>query len=576
MTGHFISNHLWQSSALVLLAALLSSVLRKNSPKIRYWVWLSASLKFLIPFTLLVSLGNLVPWHVRHPLSVPGPVFPDTLVQIAGPFSPVANIVGPAHAALRWMPVAINVLWAIGFLAVTIARCRSWFRVRAALRAGAPIELPIPIPALIAPGAMEPGIVGFLRPTLVLPAQLLECLNSRQLDAILTHELCHVRRRDNFFSAVHMVVEAIFWFNPLVWWVGSRMVEERELACDEEVLRMGCEPTDYVEGILKVCRLYLESPSPCVSGVTGSDVKKRLRTILAGRIAHELNGRRKVALATIGLAALLAPIVIGMLNAPAVRAQIAPATTLKFEVASVKLQQAAGPIRGGCRGIDSKDSVGNIVGGVSVPIGRCVIPSTTMDTLIGIAYNEHFAVRGKDLPEWVHTMRFDVEAKAEDAATATHQQLLSMLQNLLADRFKLQFHLESREVDGYTLIVDKKGAKLKNSASEGREMIRESVNDQTQKAGQMTITAKNLSMSRFALYLPNVSGLSEIVDKTDLTGVFDFTLTWQRQDPAGVPNDVLSADIFPALQEQLGLRLVQQKVRVQYPIVDHVEKPTEN
>jgi beta-lactamase regulating signal transducer with metallopeptidase domain len=66
------------------------------------------------------------------------------------------------------------------------------------------------------------------------------------------------------------------------------MVEERELACDEEVLRMGCEPSDYVEGILKVCRLYVESPLPCISGVTGADVKKRLRAILVGSIADEL------------------------------------------------------------------------------------------------------------------------------------------------------------------------------------------------------------------------------------------------------------------------------------------------
>ena len=105
--------------------------------------------------------------------------------------------------------------------------------------------------------------------------------------------MCHVRRRDNFFAAVHMVVEAIFWFHPLVWWIGSRMVEERELACDEEVLRMGCEPADYVEGILKVCRLYTESPLPCVSGVTGADVKKRLRAILAGGIASELSGEER-------------------------------------------------------------------------------------------------------------------------------------------------------------------------------------------------------------------------------------------------------------------------------------------
>src|SRR5262249_49375849 len=157
---------------------------------------------------------------------------------------------------------------------IMLTRCRSWIGFRAALRTSTPVELPIPVPARITPGAKEPGVVGFLRPVLILPAHFLEHLNPRQLGAILTHELCHVRRRDNFSAGVRRLVEAIFWFNPLVWWIGSGMVEERELACDEEVLRTGYEPSDYVAGILQVCRLYVESPLPCISGVTGADVKK--------------------------------------------------------------------------------------------------------------------------------------------------------------------------------------------------------------------------------------------------------------------------------------------------------------
>ena len=144
-----------------------------------------------------------------------------------------------------------------------------------------------------------------------------------------------MNRRDNLFAGVHMMVEAIFWFHPLVWWIGSRIVEEGELACDEEVLRMGCEPSDYVEGILQLCRFYVESPLPCISGVTGADVKRRLRAILAGRIADELGAARKMTLTAIGLAVFVAPILIGVLNAPAIRAHSAPATTPKFGVVSL-------------------------------------------------------------------------------------------------------------------------------------------------------------------------------------------------------------------------------------------------
>ena len=73
-----------------------------------------------------------------------------------------------------------------------------------------------------------------------------------------------------------MVVQAIFWFHPLVWWIGARLVDERERACDEDVIRLGSEPEVYAESILKTCEFYVESPLACVAGVTGSDLKKRI------------------------------------------------------------------------------------------------------------------------------------------------------------------------------------------------------------------------------------------------------------------------------------------------------------
>jgi bla regulator protein blaR1 len=81
-------------------------------------------------------------------------------------------------------------------------------------------------------------------------------LTSEQLKAIFDHELCHVECRDNLTALLHMLVEAIFWFHPLVWWVGARLVDERERACDEAVLQAGNAPEVYAEGILEVCKLY--------------------------------------------------------------------------------------------------------------------------------------------------------------------------------------------------------------------------------------------------------------------------------------------------------------------------------
>jgi uncharacterized protein (TIGR03435 family) len=559
MTTQFIINHLWQSSCFVLLAALLAFLLRKNSPKIRYWVWLSASLKFLIPFALLVSLGSVVPLPVRQPVSVPAHVFPNTLVQIAEPFSSITNANVRANASPRWMPVVIGVLWAIGFLGIALVRCRSWLRVRAALRASTPIELPIPVPALITPGAEEPGIVGYLNPVLVLPAQLLEHLNPRHVSAILAHELCHVRRRDNFFAAVHMVVEAIFWFNPLVWWVGTRMVEERELACDEDVLRMGFEPTDYVEGILKVCRFYSESPLPSVSGVTGSDVKKRVRTILAGSIAHELTGGKKMTLATIGLAALVVPILVGMLNASAVRAQDAPPTRPEFEVASVKPRgQSQAPYM-----LGAQFQVGGRISATNAPLFGLILSA--------------FDLRFKQLQRNGHELlseSFDIDARADpnnlpQDVRLRNRQLQLMFQTVLTDRFRLAMHRETEDMPLYALVVAKNGPKLKLTPLEFS--CPEGTNCGLAGGPKTGLKGRSVEISELIEVL-NAFADRPVVDRTGIQGRFDLDLP--QWNPSLEESPVPS--LFAVLQEQLGLRL--EAIRGPYDVfvVDHVEQPTPN
>jgi beta-lactamase regulating signal transducer with metallopeptidase domain len=116
-SSELIVNHLWQSSCFVLLAALLAFALRRHSPKVRYWVWLSASLKFLVPFALLVSVGNEVPRPTAHSVPATSPVFSTTLVQIAEPFSPNPSP-SPVHNLTRWLPIAIVVVWALGVLTI--------------------------------------------------------------------------------------------------------------------------------------------------------------------------------------------------------------------------------------------------------------------------------------------------------------------------------------------------------------------------------------------------------------------------------------------------------------------------
>ena len=119
---------------------------------------------------------------------------------------------------------------------------------------------------------------------LLWPDGISKYLDDAHLEAILAHEIWHVRYRDNLAAAMHMVVEAVFWFHPIVWWLGARLVEERERACDEGVLSMGSTPHVYAEGILKTCEFCVESSLACVSGVTGADLRKRIVHIMSASV----------------------------------------------------------------------------------------------------------------------------------------------------------------------------------------------------------------------------------------------------------------------------------------------------
>ena len=140
-----------------------------------------------------------------------------------------------------------------------------------------------------------------------------------------------------------MIVEAIFWFHPLVWWIGARLVAERERACDEEVLSQGNQPDIYADAILNVCKLYTESPMACVSGVSGASIRKRIEAIMSNRKLQGMNSAKKLLLATAGIATLAGPIAIGLLigvgNAPVIHAQ----SPLSPPNAPIQLAQAQSP-----------------------------------------------------------------------------------------------------------------------------------------------------------------------------------------------------------------------------------------
>jgi bla regulator protein blaR1 len=609
-----VANHLWQSTLFAILAALLALALRNNRAGARYWLWLAASLKFLVPFSLLISLGGHFPWSRASAGTQVG--LYSAMQQVSQPFTYttapiVSRAVSLTHAStpgfMQALTLTLTVAWFCGFAVVVLIWCVRWRQVSViagearllnegreveALRKLERIEgIRKPIETRLSQASLEPGIFGIARPILVWPEGISEYLDNAQLEAILAHEVGHVRRRDNLAAAVHMIVEAIFWFHPLVWWLGARLVEERERACDEKALSTGSERRVYAESILKTCEFCVESPLDCLSGVTGADLKKRILRIMTEQRARKLDFSRKLMLSVAGLLSVAAPVVMGVLHATQGRAQSQGPNTshaYEYEVASIK------PDKSGT----------NMVRLMFSPDGLTAT-NATLQMVIHAAYEvEDHQISGG--PSWLNSEHYDLEAKM-DSVTADALHKLSeeqrtlerqrMLQALLTDRFKLTIHRETRELPIYALVIAKNGLKLQEAKPGDTYPNGMKGPDGRAGGGMMfgmgrgSVTGQGIPVSNLVRLLSRQLGRT-VVDKTGLTAKYDFTLQWTPDESQGAmfkgpgpgpegtasppPPDPSGPSIFTAVQEQLGLKLESQKGPVEILVIDHAEQPSEN
>jgi len=573
-----LANHLWQSSVFAVAAWLLTLALRKNRASVRYWVWFTASVKFLIPFSLFVAIGNKFAWHSSP--TITQPLFAGAINQISQPFATFtepSTAIPPIHVSIS-LPIILLATWICGAIVVLVFWLRSLQQIRAIKRTASPLPLSLPIPVMSSPARMEPGVFGIFNPVLILPEGISERLTPAQLNSVIAHELCHVRRKDNLTAAIHMVVETVFWFHPFVWWIQSRLLAERERSCDESVVAIADDPQIYAEAILSVCKLYIESPLRCLSGVTGSDLKKRVRAIVSERVAGELNFARKFVLAVAAVSALAVPISVGLISAPSTRAQ-SPSRP-QFEVVSIK-----------------RDLSETVPASMSYEAGRFTARNFSLGRLINNAYGPQKVLGA---PNWYSSERYDIDAKVEESLAQKLQkrpfgeqlaQVMLMLQSMLEERFQLKLSHESRELSTYMLVVAKGGSKLTPTTlppiDPDHPSDPEIRRPRVPEPGQFIATGAPI-----ASILGTVSrelGGPIVLDQTGLKGEYDFTLKWtpgaglptstpisgQASDTAPIP-DLSGTSIFTALQEQLGLKLETKKAPVDVLVIVHVERPSEN
>ena len=591
-----LGNHVWQSTLFSGMVWILAQLLRKNRPSLRYALWTAASLKFLVPFSLLVVLGTMLP--KRLPVATRTRMSLYSALEVANqPFDklqPISSSDRPASttAYSGLLTYFLAPTWLCGALIVLLVCHLRWRQVSAALRTGvladsgrdveilrqleSDLKLRRRISIVRSREMMEPGIFGIFRPKLLWPEQLTMRLNDEQIRSILAHELAHVGRGDNLTAAMHMLVEALFWFHPMVWWMESHMMQEREHACDEDALQVVSGPEVYAESLLKACRFCLESPLVCVSGIAGADLRSRIIRITTHQRGVRLSLARRFFLVVTALAVLTIPMSNGVVGATQSQTTLlhpGGSPTPAFEVATIRPNKDIQP---GFR-IDLLPSDFNANGG-------------SVKDLVEFAYNVNSPeqIQG-ELPAWTSSRHFDIHAKASETEIARINKLPAMeqvselrlmLQSLLADRFHLKVSFKTADLPVYALIVAKGGPKFSEVHVDplpppGTPPRPGAHIPRFGKTGANQYTATAWDMSSTADILSSFDEVAHrvVVDETGLKGHYDFVLNGVSIGPSP---GATTTSIFTALKEQLGLELVPRKAPVEVLVIDGVEPPSEN
>jgi len=188
--------------------------------------------------------------------------------------------------------------------------------------------------------------------------------------------------------------------------------------------------------------------------------------------------------------------------------------------------------------------------------------NVSLKQLIELAYDvKDYSLSG---PDWLDSERFDVQAKPQ--GRMTDEMFAPMLRSLLADRFRISVHRESKEISGYALLLGKKPPQPHSMPKEGGSQVNWSDGE---------LTATNASLKQLADFFARQLG-QPVEDSTGLMGVCDLKLEWTPEE-RGQDATKDAPSLFTAIQEQLGLKLQPRKVNVEVLVVDRVERiPTEN
>ena len=583
-------------ATVVAALALIGTRMARQSPASLRHLLLAAAFIVLLGLPVGSWIAPPIQLNILLPPGVPASVPVTSAPQ--GPAIALNSPAVPSSQAIsdgptRALSIAIAAIWTGGTIVCLLPLVAGLWQLRRIRRvsptwldADKPLQelasdMGIPRKVAVLRSDLIPGPItcGVVRCAILFPRDALSWSDGAVRRAMV-HELEHVRRRDGLMQIVARFVCALYWFHPLVWACGRRLGLEAERACDDAVLSRA-DAVEYADQLLTLAeRITTDTKVPLPAMVKRGDLPVRIAAVLDARQRRGRSGTGPV-LAALSSAALLTAIISPMLAVSAIRTR-EPGQALTFEVASIKPNKAG-------------DLVGSGFG--IFPGGRLTSRNTTLEDLVWFAHGDGHSREGliSGGPDWVRSDRFDIEAKAAEAANPN--QLKSMLGSLLADRFRLRIHEETRQLPVYELVLARPegtlGSKLRRTPSaevahcasfEATPPAAPEFFDDGTKRCSTTFRAGVKMRGRPVSDLTEaLSELLErpVIDKTGLEGRFDadvdVTLNWDHLVGAGPADTVgTNAVIFRALQDLLGLKLESARGAVRTIVIDSAQKPTEN
>ena len=419
------------------------------------------------------------------------------------------------------------------------------------------LQMSRPVRLYMSAIADVPTVIGWIRPCILLPVSAITGLVEAQLRAILAHELAHIRRYDYLVNLLQNAIETLLFYHPAVWWVSLTIRRERENCCDDIAVEVCGDVMLYANALAQLEELRGSIPEPALAATGGDLVARILRLTGQKNVRDRTSGSLGAMLAT--ALVFCAWIVAG--NKPAVRAQSAPVAA-EFETVSIR------PVPPG--------KVGRSGGPGSSTPDQFAYESISLGGLV----SEAFGVREDQIeaPFWIYLENYGITAKIPPSTARA--QIPVMLQNLLADRFHLVVHHTSKESPGYELVVAASGSKLQASMGGSpqpnrvqRMSVRETPDRRSLETCQHCPISVLLRQASRQVGTWDLSGgyppilvPAIVVDKTGLTGEYDFNLTLTG-DEGG------NNDFSYVIQEQLGLKLEKSdRIPVDVLVIDYVDR----